>query len=201
MHDVVALDPSHADAATETFAKAFFDDPLFVYVQPDEHKRMRVLGSQLGVLVKMSLRSGVIDATPDARGLVAWLRPGEEFTPMGMVRAGALSMPFRSGPSPFIRFMGVMDESDKAHARAIEVPHWYLAGAAVDPDVHGQGIGTAVIEHGLARVDADGLPAYLETSRERNVAYWQRFGFDVAFTDRCGKGSVQYWGMVRPARS
>jgi ribosomal protein S18 acetylase RimI-like enzyme len=201
MHDVAPLDLSNAGTAAGTFARAFFDDPLFAYIQPDEGKRKRVVGAQIRLMVNIGLRCGVSDATPDAKGVVVWMPPGQEPSPMDMLRAGALSVPFRSGFSPFVRFMGAMNESDKAHAQAIEGHHWYLVGAAVDPELHGRGVGTAVIEHGLARVDGDGSPAYLETSRERNVPYWQRFGFDVAFTDRLGKDSVQYWGMVRPARS
>lgn len=69
----------------------------------------------------------------------------------------------------------------------------------VDPSLHGRGIGTALVEHGLARVDAEGGPCYLETSKERNVPYWKRFGFEVAFQDSVGKDSVAYWGMIRPA--
>ena len=201
MHDVAPLDRSNAGAAAGTFAKAFFDSPLFAVIQPDEGKRKRVVGAQIRLKVNIGLRCGVSDATPDTKGVVVWMPPGQEPTPMDMLRTGALSVPFRSGFSPIVRFMGAMNESDKAHAEAIEGHHWYLVGAAVDPDLHGRGVGTAVIEHGLARVDADGSSAYLETSRERNVPYWQRFGFNVAFTDRLGKDSVQYWGMVRPART
>lgn len=101
MHDVAPLDRSNAGAAAGTFAKAFFDDPLFGYIQPDEHKREQAVESQIRLMMNIGLRCGVSDATPDAKGVAVWMPPGQEPTPMDMLRAGALSVPFRSGFSPF----------------------------------------------------------------------------------------------------
>lgn len=51
---------------------------------------------------------------------------------------------------------------------------WYLAqiGAATP----GQGIGSALLTHRLANITG---PAYLESSNQRNVPLYQRFGFEV----------------------
>jgi GNAT superfamily N-acetyltransferase len=48
-------------------------------------------------------------------------------------------------------------------------PHWYLAFVGCDPTCQGQGLGSALIKEGLRRCDADGLPAYLESSSPRNI--------------------------------
>jgi GNAT superfamily N-acetyltransferase len=56
-------------------------------------------------------------------------------------------------------------------------PCWFLDIVAVDATARGGGLGRRLIEHGLARADADGLPAFLETSRPDNVALYERFGF------------------------
>lgn len=201
MRDIVVLESGSADAAAETVSRAFFDDPLYGYVEPDETKRMRVIMPLNRMMVQLFLRSGVTDATADTKGLVLWLPPGKKISPTAMLRSGALALPFRTGLGPLGRLMSAMGEADKAHEEALGVPHWYLAGATVDPSVHGQGIGTALVEHGLTRVDAEGASCYLETSKERNVPYWQRFGFEVAFGASLGKGTVPYWGMIRPADS
>jgi ribosomal protein S18 acetylase RimI-like enzyme len=49
----------------------------------------------------------------------------------------------------------------------------------VDPARQGLGLGSAMLKAGLARVDADHLPAYLESSNPRNVPLYERFGFEV----------------------
>lgn len=58
-------------------------------------------------------------------------------------------------------------------------PHWYLSMIGVDPARQGMGLGSALLKAGLARVDADHLPAYLESSHPRNVPLYERFGFEV----------------------
>jgi ribosomal protein S18 acetylase RimI-like enzyme len=36
-----------------------------------------------------------------------------------------------------------------------------------------------LLAHLLARIDADGMPAYLESSNQRNLALYGRHGFEV----------------------
>jgi ribosomal protein S18 acetylase RimI-like enzyme len=56
-------------------------------------------------------------------------------------------------------------------------PHWYLPLIGVDPARQGQHLGDRLMAHALARCDADGLPAYLESSNPRNISFYQRHGF------------------------
>ena len=58
-------------------------------------------------------------------------------------------------------------------------PHWYLPMIGVDPSRQGQGYGSALLKAALKRCDADGLPAYLESSNPRNVPLYERHGFEV----------------------
>ena len=43
-------------------------------------------------------------------------------------------------------------------------PHWYLPLIGVDPARQGQGLGAALMRPVLAKCDAAGLPAYLEST-------------------------------------
>jgi hypothetical protein len=51
----------------------------------------------------------------------------------------------------------------------------------------------------LARADEVGVPTYLETQKESNIAYYRRFGFDVLdmFTV---DSSPPLWQMQRQPR-
>jgi hypothetical protein len=49
----------------------------------------------------------------------------------------------------------------------------------------------------LDRVDEEGQPAYLESSKERNVALYARFGFEVVEELRSGTGGPPIWRMWR----
>jgi GNAT superfamily N-acetyltransferase len=57
--------------------------------------------------------------------------------------------------------------------------HLYLAVLGVDPPRQGTGLGSALLAPGLELCDRDGLPAYLETGNERNLAFYSRAGFQV----------------------
>ena len=50
---------------------------------------------------------------------------------------------------------------------------------------------------GLKRVDAAGMPAYLESSKKANVPFYQRFGFEVIEKIVPAKGCPPLWLMWR----
>jgi ribosomal protein S18 acetylase RimI-like enzyme len=51
----------------------------------------------------------------------------------------------------------------------------------------------------LKRVDAEHVPAYLESSNPRNISLYRRHGFEVVTTIQLGS-SPTVVPMVRPAR-
>lgn len=71
-----------------------------------------------------------------------------------------------------------------------EVPHWYLPLIGADPARQGQGIGSALMRHALARCDSEGAAAYLESSNPRNIPLYQRHGFDILGTIQAGSSPV-----------
>jgi hypothetical protein len=44
------------------------------------------------------------------------------------------------------------------------------------------------------------LPAYLETSNPKNLAWYRRFGFEIERELRVGAAKPAIWTMRRPAR-
>lgn len=58
-------------------------------------------------------------------------------------------------------------------------PFCYLWFIGVAPAVQGNGIGSCLMDALLAKMDAQDLPVYLETSVESNIGFYERFGFEV----------------------
>ncbi|GLH99871.1 GNAT family N-acetyltransferase [Phytohabitans aurantiacus] len=56
-------------------------------------------------------------------------------------------------------------------------PHWHLLFLAVRPDRWSQGLGSALMDHTHARLDAEGVPAYLEATSEQNRKLYRRHGY------------------------
>jgi ribosomal protein S18 acetylase RimI-like enzyme len=86
-------------------------------------------------------------------------------------------VPFRIGFGPFFKFAGANSTMEKIHKKYMPEPHWYLLIVGVDPELQGRGLGSALVAEGLARADEANAPCYLETSEERNLAFYERHGF------------------------
>lgn len=79
-------------------------------------------------------------------------------------------------------------------------PHWYLATIGTDPERRGHGFGQALLGSRLEQCDREGIPAYLESSKQANIAYYERFGFEVTGTVTVPGGGPDLWPMWRAPR-
>jgi ribosomal protein S18 acetylase RimI-like enzyme len=89
--------------------------------------------------------------------------------------------------------------ADKHHPK--DKPHFYLMTIGVDPRFQGQGLGSALLEATLAKIDAKGLPTYLESSNEKNVPLYKRHGYVVTSEFRPTPDAPPLWGMWREAKA
>jgi predicted N-acetyltransferase YhbS len=78
-----------------------------------------------------------------------------------------------------------------------EEPHVHLGPIAVDRDRQGEGIGSLIMGEHCRRLDAAGAVGYLETDKEINVAFYERFGYETI--DEAEVIGVPNWFMRRPA--
>jgi ribosomal protein S18 acetylase RimI-like enzyme len=80
----------------------------------------------------------------------------------------------------------------------LETPHWHIGPVAVDAHLQGQGIGTTLMTACCNRLDVAGGVAWLETDKEINVRFYQKFGFDVVAEQEVL--GVRNWFMSRQPR-
>jgi ribosomal protein S18 acetylase RimI-like enzyme len=69
--------------------------------------------------------------------------------------------------------------------------HWTLGPIAVDPAHRGQGFASQLIRPMLERADDEGVPVYLSTNTEENIALYEHFGFKVK--ERADMPGVDGW--------
>ena len=189
-------------ASGAVLGRAFADDPLFTYILPE---RTAGREAKLRWFMERGARYGhsygqVHTTAGNVEGNAVWLPPGDvKLTMPRMARTGIVLAPLKFGLGAFSRFLSAVNEMERLHEEQVPERHWYLMILGVDPARQGQGVGSALLAPGLSRADADGLPCYLETMKERNVPFYQRHGFQVLHEGNLPKGGPYYWTMKRPA--
>jgi ribosomal protein S18 acetylase RimI-like enzyme len=193
-----ALQPSQIGELSHVLSRAFWDDPLTLYFMPDEDKRKKALPWFFQKAAQISTRYGEPFTTSGkVEAGALWLPPGKTILTMGqMFRVGMLAAPFKFGPGPFMRFLSAMNTMEHLHKRDVPPDHWYLFVLGVEPACQGRGVGGRVIAPVLERADQNRLPCYLETTKERNVAFYRKHGFEVV-VDGTFKDGPRYWTMKR----
>jgi len=191
-HSVRTARPGDLDALAITLANAFQDDPLTMWLFPNEAARRRKLPSFFRSLLHVSIPLGEVYTVDDARCVAIWNPPGT--FPMGWrtdVRLGLNTT----------RLLGLRIA---ACARGLlyfashhpKERHWYLQMLGTEPEWQGRGAGSAIIGPVLDRCDRERERVYLESSKERNIPFYARHGFQVTEEVRVPGGPV-VWAMWR----
>jgi len=200
--EIVGLTPNQVSDGGQVLGRAFLDDPLILFVLPDEEKRERATLRVMTAMTRYGTLRGTVDTTSGTvDGVAMWFPPGETGNSIvGMFRSGLIMAMLRAGFSSARRFSDCLSHGEKLHKRDMPGDHMYLPLLGVEPNRQGQGIGSALLAPGLARADSAGLPCYLETSRERNLPFYTRHGFEVIVEDNLPNGGPRMWTMKREPR-
>ena len=92
----------------------------------------------------------------------------------------------------------LVEQFDASHPT--DTRHYYLSLLGTHLDYRGQGVGMALLAENLTRMDAEGVPAYLESSNPANDRRYERLGFQRVgeFTTPGGERTVgTMWREVR----
>lgn len=177
--------------------RAFFDDPPFVWMLPEERSReRRAAGVFRAILRSQAMRYGGVDIASDGAVIVAgaiWLPPGH-WAPTTGEQLRSLPGHARALGRGMGRASNLLTAMVKHHPRE---EHWYLYAIGVDPARQGQGIASALLRSRLARCDADAMPAYLESTKSGSVPLYEHFGFEVTETLNPPKGAPPLTAMWR----
>ena len=176
-------------------ARAFHDDPIWSWIFPDDATRVDRIRRTFGVYADVAMRRGEVHTTPDRSAGSFWLAPDEWRTKPSDIARGAVPL-LRAFGTRLPRALKLLHEVESRHPKE---PHWYLQVLGTDPPARGHGLGGALITTVTDRCDAEGLPAYLESSKASNVPYYERFGFRVTGEHSFVDGPTM-WFMWRDPR-
>jgi ribosomal protein S18 acetylase RimI-like enzyme len=183
---------------SEVLALAFDDDPAMKWATREDAKRLDALRDLYSFSIEGDLRYGEETATEDLRACAVWVPPEarEEKTPP-LYTLRMLPRYIRwTGIGKLGRWLRFYELCEEKRPRE---PHFYLDFIGVHPEKHGQGYASALLRHTLTRLDAEGTPAYLESSNPRNNPLYQRHGFMITDEIHLPDGPT-LWCMWRKPR-
>jgi GNAT superfamily N-acetyltransferase len=187
-----------APRLAQALASAFQDDPVIAWIFPDKQCRGRVLPAFMEFrLRKLAFPHDEIWMTAGGAAAAVWLPPPGRWQLSQVQRLRLLPA--------LVRFLGLRTASVLGGLERMEErppddrSHWYLFILGTEPAAQGRGLGSALLDHMLARIDADGMPVYLESSNERNLAWYGRHGFEVT-GEVVIPGGPRIWPMWREPR-
>ncbi len=170
--DILAVEPANAEDAWGALTLAFSTDPCTRYIWPTPRAFVGGYPRMLRAIAGEALDRGRVFATADYGAAALWLPPGRT------ADSDAIDVLLGETVSPE-RLAVAAQVGEEMQAFHPDEPHWYLSMIGVDPARQGRGLGSALLKQGLALCDAEGAPAYLESSNPKNVPLYERHGFAV----------------------
>jgi GNAT superfamily N-acetyltransferase len=150
---------------------AFYDDRVFRWFSPDDHRRGAMLPGFFDVFVEAYSVHGEAYTGDDVAGAALWAAPGTD--PIGMDPVYAE----RLGAIAGVDAQRLFEVVEILEAHAPQEPHYHLQFLGVLTERQGVGLGGALMAPILQRCDRNGVPAYLEATSDRNRALYERHGF------------------------
>lgn len=170
---IITATDSDADRLTDTFLLGFAAEPLGRRLFPDGHTYLEAMTKVFRSFGgRATLEAGTMRTMDDYSGYVTWLPPGSHIDEEGLGAIIAEHVP----PADQADVEAVFNQMAEFHPHE---PQWYLPIIVVDPAYHGQGIGSRLMEDGLALCDQRGLVSYLEATSPRSARLYEHFGYRV----------------------
>lgn len=197
MIEIRELHLGETDAAAAVLGRGMRDNPLHVRAfGVDSDPRERTLTRIFQGVLRQYVSKGVILGAFDAGAMVgvcAMVEPGR-CQPSGGERLRLLPEAIAGaglgGTVRLLRWVGAWARHDPGE------PHWHLGPVGIERHLQEQGIGTALLRVFCQRMDALQAMAYLETDKRENVAFYERFGFQVQAEEPVLE--TPNWFMARP---
>jgi GNAT superfamily N-acetyltransferase len=191
--EVYRASATEALSVIDLMAEAFLNDPTWSWAFPDPAGRRQ----WWTFCVTEALHYPWTFRTEGFETTSVWIPPScSEFSDAGV----------ESIPGKLAHLLGprapevaeLLHRFELAHPHS--EPHYYLSLLGTRADHRGRGLGMALLKENLARIDAEHMPAYLESSNPSNNHRYESVGFvPVASFQAPGVGPV-VTGMWRKSR-
>jgi ribosomal protein S18 acetylase RimI-like enzyme len=185
------------EAMAAQLARTFLDDPVTSHIFRNPARREAGLRAYFRTQMRDDyLPFGGCYTTDGYAGSAIWAPAGKPLlTGLGGILAMLPVLPYvAANLGTTLRLLNLVETK---HPRE---PHWYLASLGTAVERQGMGVGSALMRPVLEHCDAEGIPCYLESSKERNVPFYRRHGFEVVEEVPLPGDGPPVWTMWREPR-
>ena len=197
--EIRELTPAETDRGARVLGRGMRDNPLHVQAfGSDPRRREETLTRMFEAVLRQQVMKGtILGAFPAGElvGVSAMVPPrrcrlstGEKLKVLPGLLGG-------SGVRSTLRVMRWVGDWSR---RDPKTPHWHLGPVGVERHLQGQGIGGSLLREFCRRMDESRFTAYLATDKRENVAFYERFGFEVVGEDEVL--GVRNWFMLRSSK-
>jgi ribosomal protein S18 acetylase RimI-like enzyme len=203
LKELIRVKKKHMIPAIQTFSRAFNNDPLTMYMFPEEKERQDFMQNYFRFRVKYGILYGEVYATTENfEGLAIWIKPkNNEMTMWKMLRAGGMKLFRAMGKETIDRMFEIERYTSKIHHETIKENLWHLSPIGVDPEHQGKGYASKLLRAMMKKFDEEKVACFLETQVERNVEIYKRYGFTIANKTKIPKTELTHWIMIREPQS
>jgi ribosomal protein S18 acetylase RimI-like enzyme len=195
------LTPDDVKKACKVAGNAFQEDPIMVFVYPDEEERKRNAQYGFYMLYNYGIKYGLAYATSkNLEGITIWLPPDKVYpSTWTMMRYGGFYTIRKVGlkMKAMKRTMTVFKFEEERHRHHVPDEHWYFQNIAVEPEEQGKGYGGLLISSLLKTIESEGLPVYVETNTEKAMSIYQKYGFEILEHTIIPETPIPLWCMLR----
>jgi ribosomal protein S18 acetylase RimI-like enzyme len=193
--DIRKIAGDDVPSVARALARAFEDDPVMSWVFRDETQRLARLERAFELFMRrIWLPEGECYTTDRRIGAALWLPPGKWHLGV-LAQLRLLPALISVTGSNLPRLFAALNTIEKKHPK--QPGHYYLAVLGIEPEHQGRGFGGALMQPVLGRCDRERIPAYLESSKRRNIALYERHGFRVVEELKLPKDGPPIWRMWR----
>jgi ribosomal protein S18 acetylase RimI-like enzyme len=185
------------DVVVETMTTAFHLDPVWSWAFPDEERRPGQYRALWRLFVEGGLRYSWVRVTDGCEAATVWTPPGgSELSESQSERLEPMLTSQLGDHCPAV--MELMDRFDAHHPH--DEPHYHLGLLGTHRDHRGKGLGMALLRENLQRIDAEHMPAYLESTNPANLDRYRGVGFEVVGEFSAPDGGPSVTTMWRARR-
>jgi GNAT superfamily N-acetyltransferase len=187
---IIRARTADADEVAHLIGDAFKDLAPTEWLVPEPTERVEVLSANFRIFVELALDHGEVHMTSDQAGVAVWF-PRDHWIPAPENYDERLA----KACGEWVDRFHTLDALFEAHHP--DEPHHHLAFLAVRRNRRGEGVGSALLDHHHAKLDRNGIAAYLEASSPRNRKLYIRHGYQPRGHPFALPSGAPFWPMWR----